>query len=133
MAGHRVPGINFMDTFGDLGHGPSVRSSGRKVAADHPDDVGQVPKPLADESSISAKLGWAARLDLTEEAFITAVIAEVGRAQPDDEAAIVGLADHLMGECEVFGVRSREVAGLLKWRRPARVLGANVVNLCSRS
>src|SRR5919201_3955841 len=66
---HQVLGILLKDALGQFRDGPLVLFRRSKVAAHHPDDVGQVLEALTHKSSIVAKFRFATRLHLLEPAL----------------------------------------------------------------
>src|SRR5262249_17279065 len=106
-----LPGPAGADGFLQRGDGPGIPLRDGVVAADHPDDVGQVLEARADEGAVGLQLTRAAGLDLPEEPFVAAAPSEVRRAEPGRDAALVGPADDFVGESEIRGIRSREITG----------------------
>src|SRR5262249_51445087 len=107
-------GIFFTDALGQFGDGPLILFGWSKVTAHHPDEVGQVLKPLARKSSVVVKARFAARLHVRKPALITATVPKVSREQPNGDSSVVGLLRYFVSKIEVIWIGRGEVARLLE-------------------
>src|SRR5262249_2190748 len=102
------------NALGNLRDRPLILFGWCKISSHYPDEIGQILKPLSYESPISAKIRFAARLHLSEPALIAAIVSEIGREQPNDDASVICLPEHVVGKIEICRIGCGEVARLLE-------------------
>src|SRR5262249_10049883 len=114
VGGHQMLGVLLANALGNLRDRPLILFAWWKISRPYPDQIAQVLKPLSYESPISAKIRFAARLHLSEPALIAAIVSEIGREQPNDDASVICLPDHVVGKIEICRIGCGEVARLLE-------------------